>query len=201
MRRRIVLWRIGIKWYASALSVPVMVAFLAIGLNLIFQGPKPEFIPASQLLPIVLIAVFTGALGEELGWRGTALPLLQDRWNPLVSSLILGVLWGLFHLPSFFLSGMPLQETPIIPFMVMTIFYTFLITWTFNHTSGSLIPPFLYHFAFNFIGNATGIFGIPYLLNVLAGIYGVIAIVVIACDWSVFTRSANSSSAIALSEL
>ena len=155
---KVVLWRISLKWYAIALFVPTITAFLAIGLNMLFGNAVPDSAPASQLLPIVLIAVFTGALGEELGWRGTALPRLQGRWNALISNLILGVLWGLYHLPSFLLSGLPLQDAPLVPFMVASIAMTILISWTFNHTGGSLIPVFLYHFAFNFIGNATGIF-------------------------------------------
>jgi membrane protease YdiL (CAAX protease family) len=191
---KVVLWRIGLKWYAIALFVPITMAFLAIGLYMLFgNAVVPDFASASQLLLIVLLAVFTGAMGEELGWRGTALPRLQTRWNALISSLILGVLWGLYHLPSFLLSGLPLQNLPLIPFMVAALGMTILISWTFNHTGGSLITVFLYHFAFNFIGNATGIFGVPALLWLLAGICSVVAIAVIALDWTRFTRPATAS--------
>lgn len=190
---KVVLWRIGLKWYAIALLAPITMAFLAIGLYTLFGNAVPAFAPASQLLPIVLLALFTGAMGEELGWRGTALPRLQARWNALISSLILGVLWGLYHLPSFLLSGLPLQDVPLIPFMVAALAITILISWTFNHTGGSLIIVFLYHFAFNFIGSATGIFGVPALFWLLAGICSVVAIGVIALDWARFTRLTTSS--------
>lgn len=185
---KVVLWRIGLKWYAVALFVPIAAAFLALGLYVLMGNTAPGFAPANQLLPIFLVAVFTGAMGEELGWRGTALPLLQSRWNALVSSLVLGVLWGLYHLPSFLLSGLPLNDIPLIPFMVAALAITVLVSWTFNRTSGSLIPVFLYHFAFNFIGNAAGIFGIPALLWLLAGVCSVMAVAVIALDWNRFTR-------------
>ena len=190
---KVVLWRIGLKWYAIALFVPITMAFLAIGLYTLFGNAVPDFAPASQLLPIVLLAVFTGAMGEELGWRGTALPRLQARWNALISSLILGVLWGLYHLPSFLLSGLPLQDMPLIPFMMAVLGLTILVTWTFNHTGGSLITVFLYHFAFNFIVSATGISGAPALFRLLAGICGVVAIAVIALDWTRFTRPLTAS--------
>jgi len=190
---RVVLWRIDLKWYAIALFVPITMALLAIGLYTLFGNAVPDFAPASQLLPIVLLAVFTGAMGEELGWRGTALPRLQARWNPLISSLILGVLWGLYHLPSFLLSGLPLQNLPLIPFMVAALGISILISWTFNHTAGSLIIVFLYHFAFNFIGNVTGTFSVPALFWVLAGICSVVAIAVIVLDWARFTRLATAS--------
>jgi len=193
MFSKVVLWRIDFRWYAVALFAPMTMAFLAIGLSMLFGNPVPDFPPTSQLLPIVLGAVFTGAMGEELGWRGTALPRLQARWNALVSSLLLGVLWGLYHLPSFLLSGLPLQNQPLIPFMVGALGLTVLISWTFNHTGGSLIPVFLYHFAFNFIGNATGIFGAPAPFWLLAGVCSVGAIAVIALDWARFTRLASIS--------
>jgi membrane protease YdiL (CAAX protease family) len=187
---RVVLWRIGLKWYAVALSLPVALAYVAIGLYTLCGHAAPDPAPASQLLPILLGAVFTGAMGEELGWRGTALPRLQARWNPLISSLILGVLWGLYHLPSFLLSGLPLQDMPLIPFMVAALGITILISWTFNRTAASLIPVFLYHCAFNFIGNAAGVFGIPALSWLLAGSCAVAALAVVAADWARFTGPA-----------
>jgi membrane protease YdiL (CAAX protease family) len=190
---RVVLWRIDIMWYAIALFVPIAMGFLAIGLYMLCGNAVPDSAPASQLLPIVLIAVFTGAMGEELGWRGTALPRLQRRWNPLISSLILGVLWGLYHVPSFLLSGMPQQHLPLIAFMVASLGLTILISWTFNHTGGSLIPVFLYHFSFNLMLNATGILGNPALFWLLAVIGSVAAIAVIALDWDRFTRPAAAS--------
>jgi membrane protease YdiL (CAAX protease family) len=190
---RAVLWRIDHKWYAISLLAPMAMAFLAIGLYALFGNAAPDFAPTSQLLPIVLMAVFTGAMGEELGWRGTALPHLQVRWNALTCSLILGVLWGFYHLPSFLLSGLPLHNLPLIPFMVAALAITILISWTFNHTDGSLIPVFLTHFAFNFIGNAAGIFGNSALFWLLAGICSVVAIAVIASDWDRFTRPAAAS--------
>jgi uncharacterized protein len=132
-------------------------------------------------------------MGEELGWRGTALPRLQARWNPLTSSLILGILWGIYHLPSFFLSGLPLNDVPFIPFMIACLAITILVTWVFNRTGGSLILVFLFHFAFNFIGNATGIFGFPALFWWFAVLIMAAALVVIALDWKRFTQPAAVS--------
>jgi len=190
---KVVMWRIDLKWYAIAFFLPIVVAFIAIGLYALLGNDLPNFAPANQLLTIFLICVFTGALGEELGWRGTALPRQQARWNVLISSLILGVLWGLYHLPSFLLSGLPLQGAPLIPFMLAALGITVLVAWTFNHTGGSLIPVFLYHFTFNFIGNATGIFGNIALFWLLAGMIILVAIGVIALEWTRFTRQNTPS--------
>ena len=185
---RVVLWRINVKWYAIASFVPAAVAFLAIGLWALLGNAVPDFASADMLLPLILLAVFTGATGEELGWRGTALPRLQARWNVLTSSLVLGVLWALYHLPSFFLSGMPLENAPLITFMVGTVGINVFISWIFNHTGGSLLMMFLFHFALNLMGNVTGIYSAPALFGLLAAIYCVVAIGVIVFDWGLFTQ-------------
>ncbi len=191
--RKATRWRIDIKWYAIPLLAPTGTAFLAIGLNAALGRGVPEFAPAGQLLPILLTAMLTGALGEELGWRGVGLPGLQSLWNPLVAGLILGLIWGLYHLPAFFLPGLPQQNPPMVSFLVAAIGISILISWAFNRTGGSLIPVFLCHFSFNLVGNVTGIFGVPSLFGLWAGICSVVAIGVVAFDWGLFSRPAISS--------
>jgi len=190
---KVVLWRIPLKWYVIALLLPTILGFLAIGLYKLLGNAMPDFAPASQLLLIVLLAVFTGAMGEELGWRGTALPRLQARWNALISSLILGVLWGLYHLPSFLISGLPLQDVPLIPFMLSALGITILVSWTFNHTRGSLIAVFLYHFAFNFTLNVMGIPSNSALFWLFGGVCMIVASAVVIFDWGHFTRTMTIS--------
>jgi membrane protease YdiL (CAAX protease family) len=196
--QRVGLWRIGLKWYAIALFAPVAMALLAIGICVFLGNGAPDLARAGQLFPILLGAVFTEAMGGELGWRGTALPRLQARWNAFISSLVLGVLWGLYHLPAFLLSGLPQHGLPLLSFMVAALALTVLISWMFNHTGGSLIPVFLYHCAFNFIGNATGIFAVPALFWLFAGVVSVAAVAVILCDWRCFSRRTTGSKLITL---
>jgi membrane protease YdiL (CAAX protease family) len=185
-------WRFDIKWYVIPLLAPIGTALLVIGLNVLMGRGTPAFAPAGHLLPILLAALFTGALGEELGWRGVGLPGLQSLWNPLASSLILGLLWGLYHLPAFFLSGLSQQNLPLLPFIAAAIGISVLVSWTYNRTGGSLIPVFLCHFSFNFVGNATGIFGNPSLFGLWAAICSAVAMGVVALDWGLFTRPAVS---------
>jgi membrane protease YdiL (CAAX protease family) len=112
---KIVLWRIGAHWYAAALLVPAAMGLLAVAFYVWLGRSPPDFAPASQLLPILLASDFTGALGEELGWRGTALPRLRGRLTPLLSSLVLGGLWAVYSIPAFLLSGTQQQGTPMLP--------------------------------------------------------------------------------------
>jgi membrane protease YdiL (CAAX protease family) len=192
---KVILWRIPFKWYLAATLLPPAIAFLAIGIYRLSGHPMPTFASLNQLPVILLLCLFTGAMGEELGWRGTALPRMQGRWNPLVSSLILGVLWGLYHLPSFLLSGLPLEEAPLIPFMLGALGLTVLVSWTFNHTRGSLIAVFLYHFAFNFILNLTGIPGDARLFWWLGWTCIAAAAIVVLLDWKRFTQRITSAAA------
>jgi membrane protease YdiL (CAAX protease family) len=76
--------------------------------------------------------------------------------------------------------------------LVVAIGISVLISWTFNRTGGSLIPVFLCHFSFNFVGNVTGIFSDPSLFGLWAGICSAVAMGVVALDWGLFTRPAIS---------
>ena len=101
---RLFLWRCSPRWYA----------FLVVGVPLLFYGGAAlkgnlfaEPFPLSSfqsLLIALLLAAIKGPI-EEFGWRGLALPLLQCRFTPLWAALILGIVWGFWHLPAFLLSG------------------------------------------------------------------------------------------------
>ena len=106
---RVLLWRCSVAWYA----------FLIIGIPLIFIGgsafrgnlltePFP-FASMQSVFAALVLAAIKGPV-EEFGWRGLALPLLQRKLAPLWAGLILGVIWGLWHLPAFLLSGTQQSE-------------------------------------------------------------------------------------------
>jgi hypothetical protein len=130
------------------------------------------------------IGLVTGPLGEELGWRGFALPRLQERTGPLAGSLILGVLWAAWHLPLFFI---PEWTGSIDPAVLMLAYFSWVVpfavfmTWVFNHTKGSLITATLLHTALNAaIGLVPmGILLVPNDLFLQAKIYAPLAIVLI----------------------
>ena len=193
MASKIVLWRISFKWYVMAALLPLAIPFLSRWIYKLMGNPVPGVVPLDQIPFLLFVSIFTGAMGEELGWRGTALPRLQARWNALISSLILGVLWGLYHLPSFLISGLPLQDAPLIPFMLGALGLTVFVSWTFNHTRGSLIAVFLYHFAFNFAINAAGIPSDSSLFWLLGCVCLFVASLVVILDWTHFTRKMTAS--------
>lgn len=92
-RRRLTRVRVGWIWYAFALVVLPLAHLVGVGIAVVGGGTLPWHPELLALLPIFLVTSF----GEEIGWRGYALPVLQERMSPLAAALVLGVVWGMFH--------------------------------------------------------------------------------------------------------
>lgn len=163
---RLLRWRVGIQWYVVALFLPVVVTVLAITINKWTGGATPDFStaefpfgPASTPLwqkLLILFLVFTlgfDGLGEELGWRGFALPKLLQSRSPLVASLILGTFWAIWHFPYALTEGTFLSEVPLHWFFINLLAVSILYTWIFLNTGGSLLLTLLFHAAGNITSN------------------------------------------------
>lgn len=152
---RLIRWRFGIQWYAGVIvGIPV---FGWLASKFTGSNPLKPTNSVGQLLLILVYLLSTGPLLEELGWRGFALPRLLKRFNPFVASLILGVIWGLWHLPSFFLSGMVQAKLSLFAFILWTPCFAILITWIFQHTGGSVLIPVLIHYTVNISASILGV--------------------------------------------
>lgn len=147
--RHIVQWRVGIRWYALVLLLPVIATSTAVGLNILFGSNTPtwERIPPLSDLPgtFSFILLFIG-LGEEPAWRGFALPRIMKGRNALFASTILGVLHIIWHLPLF---GSEFDSTNILPWMLGLLGFTVISTWIYNRTQGNLLLPALFHTSVN----------------------------------------------------
>jgi len=142
-------------WLLAILLLPPLIFIGAILLS-VFTGATP--LDSSVLSnPIVAIVAFgiifltAGPLQEEFGWRGYALPRLQSRHNALASSLILGVLWWLWHLPLVFIPDKFMVSTPLLfgVLLVEMVLVTILFTWIYNNTGGSILAAMLFHTSMN----------------------------------------------------
>jgi membrane protease YdiL (CAAX protease family) len=117
-------------------------------------GNTLQLAVTAMALALVLGATFltqmllTGG-NEELGWRGYLLPALQARWSSLTSSVVLGVIWALWHLPLFFMAGTSQSYMPFPGFLLFTIPLTVIFTWVHNQTGGSILLVMLLHGAVN----------------------------------------------------
>jgi membrane protease YdiL (CAAX protease family) len=102
------------------------------------------------LLPLFLaILTLTDGLGEELAWRGFALPRLLTRYNALVASVVLGVIWALWHLPLLWTEGNGMFHLPVWLLLLDLTAKSILFTWVFLHTRGSVLIAMLFHGATN----------------------------------------------------
>lgn len=151
--RRLLIWRVGLSWYAIAIFGSIILSAIAVVLYAGLTG-IPPVLPAvsAQILFTAPLLFLVGGLvnGEEIGWRGFALPRLLAKHSALTASLILGVLWALFHLPLFFTRGDSFASTPPLSFLIRMIGAAILFTWVFNNTRGSLLLAYLMHAASNF---------------------------------------------------
>jgi len=143
-------WRVSGWWYLFGLA-PIGIALITAALySLLGRADARQTtteLTTSALVLMLLFHTIQGATGEELGWRGFALPGLQKRFSPLVSALILGAVvsgWhGVLHLVS--PTGIPEWQ-----FIVLMVSYSVIVTWAYNKSRGSVLIATIFHFAFNF---------------------------------------------------
>jgi membrane protease YdiL (CAAX protease family) len=158
--RKLLIGRVGLRWYLVAVLGLVAVYMTAIVLHNLIPGSAalpilsdklpPLSLPQLALYVVPMFLVITLVNGEELGWRGFALPRLQAKYKALNSSLILGVIWTLFHLPLFFtVTGSSQSDWPFASFLFSTVALSVLYTWVFNNTRGSVLMAYLFHGAAN----------------------------------------------------
>ena len=144
--RRLTLWRMSLWWWLFLMLGVPAVFFAGAAINGSI-GAFP-FSPWYQALPAVAMALFIGPM-EEFGWRGVALPLLQRKFAPFWAGLILGVIWAVWHIPSFLIGGTPQSAWSIVPFFAGLIALSVILTPMFNAARGSLLVAALFHFQLN----------------------------------------------------
>ena len=156
---RMVRWRVGLRWWLVALS-PAL--FLGLGLIAVVLVGKPlphevDFgsfsgLPSAGLVTVVLLIIL-GALGEETGWRGYALPQLQRRFSPLASTVILAILWFAWHLPQFLVIATYRDFAPV-QYVGMLLGLTcgaVVLTWLYNKSGGSILLVAVWHGLYNVV--------------------------------------------------
>jgi membrane protease YdiL (CAAX protease family) len=155
----IVRWRVNIRWYVVAVGLPVVLicvqgaVFGLLGYPLDIASVPGRLV---NFLPSVVILALIAGLGEEPGWRGFALPRLEDRYAPVLATAVLGFVWAAWHLPLVFVdprfshgftSAAP--QVLLALLTMLTIFlYAFFYTWVYNRTQSVLLCMLL-HGSFN----------------------------------------------------
>lgn len=200
--RRLLTWRVGPRWYAVALFGFVLIDLMAVALAAVLSGGMPDlsnvfaqdlFGPTAMLWVFVVPFFLFDAVanGEELGWRGYALPKLLQRHGALIASMILGLVWAFWHLPKFLVVGGTHEGFGW--FLLDVLAKAVLFTWLYQHTRGSLLLAILFHASINtsavFLPIMTAVTGesLAFALSVVIKVL-VAALVVVRCGPAHLTR-------------
>lgn len=162
--RRLLTWRVGLQWYLFVLFWPALLSLAKTALAVLFGGSAPDFaqppfvhlypLPSELskvnpllFLPFVFLqqTLIGSSMGEEIGWRGYALPRLEAYRNAVRAGIILGIVWGVWHLPLWLTKGYPLAEGFLGWTMLSILADSVLFTWVYNNTKGSLLLALLFH--------------------------------------------------------
>jgi len=157
----VVQWRVGLGWILWALS-PIALFVVAAIVEYASNGTWPDLallgavddLPYLGIVGAFLLWLLTFGIGEELGWRGFALPRLQKNHTALTATLILGVVWACWHLPAFLYreTYMAMGLVAGFPLLLLSIMAASIIfTWLYNSTRGSLLMVMLFHALFDFL--------------------------------------------------
>jgi len=154
--KRLLIWRVGLGWWAITIFLSGGIILGALGLYALSGNAVPPFptLEPGLLLNIVLTFLVVSLVnGEEIGWRGFALPRLQSRYGIPATVLVLGIIETLFHLPIFFNNGASdaggQNGTPFLAFLASSVVAVFLYVWVYDHTRGSLLIATLLHGSMN----------------------------------------------------
>lgn len=139
--------RIGWQWYAVAALLTPALAMLAVTLGSALGASTAvgTEVSAGGIPVLLLVSLWLFLLTEEAAWRGFALPRLQARMQPVPAALVLGALWGLWHIPLFLIADSFQSSIPFAGFLLSILATSVLTSWIFNRTRGSVLLAALFH--------------------------------------------------------
>lgn len=147
-------WKVRWGWMALAFFAPLAVVSIAAGVHLALGGTIAPS-PALGHVPLAVLNLFGvlllgGPLGEEFGWRGYALPDLQARMGWRSASLVLGLVWGVWHLPLLLIADTVQAHMTLAFFLLSAVAMSVMFAWLAQHTGGSVAAALVLHTATNF---------------------------------------------------
>lgn len=153
LMRRSLAWRFSPVWYLAAVLIPFVVTGInaMLAMQLLGVGaPQHWFVPAFGPGFLLFFLVYNG-FGEEIGWRGLALPVLQRHLGSLGGNIAVGVVWALWHLPLFWMRGSHQYGDSIILFVLLLTCWSIVMGMLVHKSGGSILVAILFHESANFI--------------------------------------------------
>ena len=164
--KKLLIWRVHFKYYFFSIFAILIIGLLSVIIYGLFGGELPDIaivlkrmgLEAGDLgLALLLLPIFFlintllgGPIAEELGWRGYAQGLLQEKYNPNRSGLIIGFLWSMWHLPLFIFLPKAVGAIPIWAYIPLMTAMGVIFSWLYNNTKGSVLLAILLHGGLNF---------------------------------------------------
>jgi membrane protease YdiL (CAAX protease family) len=168
--RRIVRWRVPVRWYVAALA-PAVIGVLALGVGAVLGRGLPSWdalaafpgVPAVGLLGVYVLVLVVNGYGEEVGWRGVAWPLLRARHGLVTTAGLVAVPWALWHLPLFWIdTGLGDLSPLTIPGWLLGLAAGSLVLgWLCERADGSLLVVALFHTNLNLASATDAMAGMP----------------------------------------
>ena len=148
--RRILIADVPVRLYILALTYIAVVKLTAAILHRLVTGAWPQFGTGSlALIPLAIAFSTPFQAGEEIGWRGFALPRLADRFGLRIASVLLGVIWAIWHLPQFFIAGVDTYHQSFVVWAPQVVAISIALAWLYAKSGGSLLLVMLMHSAIN----------------------------------------------------
>jgi membrane protease YdiL (CAAX protease family) len=173
-----------LRIWAAAVLVPVALYVLALGVFLLAGGgfDRASVLPAAAI-PAVVFATFVRGGLEEPGWRGMALPVLQRSLGAFRASIVIGIVWAVWHVPLFLMPGSSQAGTPFWLYAPAVVGISVIATWLYNAAGGRVLVPVVFHTLSNAVSvtTATGVVGDGVVSQV--GLLVVVCVVVAVLVW------------------
>lgn len=164
--RKLLIWKVSIKYYLFAILGLLALGLIAVAIHVLLGGNPIDAAlilkgmgleEDAAMMAIVLFPLFFlintllgGPVAEELGWRGYAQPALQKKYSPVVTGIIIGLFWSLWHLPLMIFMPQAVGNLPAIAYIPLMTSMGVVFAWLYNHTRGSVLLAILLHGGMNF---------------------------------------------------
>jgi len=171
-------WRVAKRWYVAAVALPLSLGLVLAAWVSLRTGTfdSSNLARTALLYPLSVLALaLVGGGQEEFGWRGYLLPALQERWSALTASVVVGVVWAVWHLPAFVFE-VPGYTGSFALYGLLVVGVSVVFTWLYNNTGGSVLLVMLFHGGINaasglgalFVGDPSAVTVSPYVVLVPA---------------------------------
>lgn len=160
---RLSLKKIKLSYLPAILLIMPVALFLATALSLLFGQSADQFLLSSDYkimsgqVALSVVILFLAPTLEELGWRGYGVDSLRSKFNLFQTTMLFALLWGLWHVPLFFIKGYYQNElwntsiVYVVNFFAQVLVATILMNWMYYRNNRSIVAAILFHFMFNFL--------------------------------------------------